>query len=68
MKRWEVQTRAIVTRYYYVDAEDEKAAEAASCDTTSDHEEDQNEETMKITEIVAPRRRTRTLSSQEHQT
>jgi hypothetical protein len=52
MKRWEVRTRATVIRFYYVDADDEKSAEAASCDTTSDHEEDENEETMTITEIV----------------
>jgi hypothetical protein len=52
MKHWQVETRAIVRRYYYVDAEDEKSAEAASCDTTCDHEEDTDEETLTITEIV----------------
>jgi len=53
MKKWLVETRAIVRRQYFVDAEDEKSAEAASCDTTCDHEEDDDEETMTITEITA---------------
>lgn len=52
MKKWLVETRAVVHRQYFVDAEDEKSAEAASCDTTCDHEEDDDEETMTITEIV----------------
>jgi len=45
-EKWLVETRAIVRRQYFVDAEDEKSAEAASCDTTCDHEEDDDEETM----------------------
>jgi hypothetical protein len=52
MKRWEVKTQATVTRFYYVFAEDEKSAEATSCDKTFDHEEDENEETMAITELA----------------
>jgi hypothetical protein len=52
MKRWEVRTRVTTMRYYYVDAEDRKSAEAASCEASSDHEEEENEETMEITEIV----------------
>ena len=54
MKKWMVETRAVVRRQYIVEAEDEKAAEAASCDTTCDHEEDDDEETMSITEVNDP--------------
>jgi signal transduction histidine kinase len=50
-KRWEVRTRVTLMRYY-VEAEDRKSAEAASCEASSDHEEEENEETMEITEIV----------------
>lgn len=53
MKRWEVRTRVTLMRYYYVDAEDIKSAETASCEALSDHEEEENEETMEITEIVS---------------
>lgn len=53
VKRWEVRTRVILMRYYYVDAEDRKSAEVASCEASCDHEEEENEETMEISEIVA---------------
>jgi hypothetical protein len=49
MNRWCVVTRATVTRTYFVDAPDEKAAEAASCRLAPVGEEDTNEETMTIT-------------------
>ncbi len=52
-RKWRVVTRAIVERHYLVTAENEKAAEAASCDATPDHEEDENEETMSICEVPA---------------
>lgn len=52
MKKWMVQTRATVTRHYYVDADNEKEAEEKSCGQPFDHEEDQNEETMSIVEVV----------------
>ncbi len=48
MNRWCVETRATVTRTYFVDAPDEKAAEAASCKLAPAHEEDTNEETLTI--------------------
>lgn len=51
-KKWLVETRATVRRSYYVEGIDEKEAEAASCDTTCDHEEDTNEETTTIVEII----------------
>ncbi len=51
MKRWMVETRAIVNRTYFVDAEDEKAAEEASCNADADLDEEASEETMSITEV-----------------
>lgn len=51
MKRWMVETRATVNRTYFVDAENEKDAEAKSCDAQPDLDEDENEETMNITEV-----------------
>lgn len=50
-KRWCVETRTTVLRTYFVDAINEKDAEAASCDATPDLDEDENEETMSITEV-----------------
>lgn len=52
MKRWMVETRVVVNRTYFVDAEDEKGAEAASCNATPDLDEEENEETMSISEVV----------------
>lgn len=51
MKRWMVETRVIVNRTYFVDAEDEKDAEAASCNADADLDEETNEETISITEV-----------------
>ena len=51
MKRWMVETRATVLRTNFVDAENEKDAEAASCDAQPDLDEDENEETMTISEV-----------------
>lgn len=53
MKRWRVETRATVRKTYFVEAENEKDAEAKSCETQAEHEEDENEETMSITEANA---------------
>lgn len=51
MKRWMVETRAIVNRTYFVDAEDEKGAEEASCNMDADLDEEAGEETISITEV-----------------
>lgn len=51
MKRWMVETRATINRTYFVDAENEKDAEAASCNADADLDEEINEETMSITEV-----------------
>lgn len=51
MKRWMVETRVIVNRTYFVDAEDQKGAEEASCNADPDLDEEENEETMSITEV-----------------
>ncbi len=51
MKRWMVETRAIVRRTYFVNAEDEKDAEAASCNMDADLDEEENEETISIEEV-----------------
>lgn len=51
MKRWMVITRVTSECTYFVDAEDEKAAEAASCNASADHLEDMDEETMSIVEV-----------------
>lgn len=51
LKKWRVETRVISKSIYYVDAEDEKSAEAASCEASPDHTEDEQEETMSIVEI-----------------
>ena len=49
MSRWEVVTQATVERIYYVDARDEKAAEAVTTEMTSQVETDICEETISIT-------------------
>ncbi len=49
MSRWQVVTRATVERIYYVDARDEKAAEAITTEMTSQIETDIDEETLSIT-------------------
>ena len=49
-KRWRVTTRATVIRTYFVEADDEKGAEAASVEASFDLEEDENEETMEVSE------------------
>jgi len=51
-KKWLVETRVTQRRQYFVEAENEKEAEAKSCDASSFHEEDENEETMSITEVI----------------
>lgn len=53
MKRWRVETKATVVRHRYVEAENEKEAEAKSCQAGIDYEEDIDEETMSITEEAA---------------
>lgn len=52
MKKWMVETRVTARCVYFVEAEDEKGAEEASCNTSPDQSEDENEETMSITEVV----------------
>jgi hypothetical protein len=51
MKRWMVEVRATVRRTYFVDAENNKAAIAASCSVSADLEEVENEETMHVSEV-----------------
>lgn len=51
-KKWLVETRVTQRRQYFVEAENEKEAETKSCDASSFHEEDENEETMSITEVI----------------
>lgn len=45
---WKVETQATVRRQYEVFAESEKEAEAISVDSSPDHEEDMQEETMSV--------------------
>jgi hypothetical protein len=52
VKRYLVETRGTVRRQYLVDAETPKAAEEASFIASFDNEEDEDEQTMPITEIV----------------
>jgi len=52
MKRWLVETRATVIRHRYVEAENEKEAEAKSCEAAIEHEEDENEETLLVREAT----------------
>ena len=52
-KRYRVETRAIVLRFRYVVAHDEKEAEALSISARITHEEDENEETISIVEELA---------------
>ncbi len=49
MSRWQVVTRATVERIYYVDAREEKAAEAVTTDAIPQIETDIDEETLSIT-------------------
>ncbi len=51
MKRWMVETRAIVRRTYFVCAYNPKEAEEASCNAQPDLDEDESEETMTISEV-----------------
>jgi hypothetical protein len=48
MKKWTIETRVTLTRYYRVEAENEKDAEAASVGAEPEHEEEMNEETLSI--------------------
>lgn len=48
MPKWIVTTRATVNKTYYVEAANEKDAEARTRDMQADHEEYENEETMFI--------------------
>ena len=52
MKKWMIETRTTVRRSYIVTAENEKEAEMLALGVPMDHEEDENEETMSITELV----------------
>lgn len=52
MKRYMVETRATVRRFYFVDAASEKDAIAKSCNIGATSEEDQDEETLSVTELV----------------
>ena len=49
MSRWQIVTLATVERIYYVDARDERAAEAVTTEMTSQIETDIEEETLSIT-------------------
>ena len=53
LKRWRVETQVTSSCTYYVEAADEKDAEAASVDASPEYSEDINEETMAITEVDA---------------
>lgn len=48
MPKWIVETRVSARRVYYVEAANEKEAEAKSCDMQPDLDEDIYEETMSI--------------------
>jgi len=48
--KYRVVTRATVIRHRYVEADNPKAAEAASATAPISHEEDENEETLSIEE------------------
>jgi hypothetical protein len=50
MKRWCVETRVVINRVYFVEADDEKSAEEATCEAYPDLDEELNEETISITE------------------
>lgn len=51
LKRWCVETRASVKRTYFVDAADKIGAKDASRGMAPDLDEDENEETISITEV-----------------
>lgn len=51
LKRWCVETRATVKRTYFVDAEDEIGAKTVSREIPPDLDEDEDEETVSITEV-----------------
>jgi hypothetical protein len=51
-REWRVETRVTATRIYFVKADNEKEAEAKSCDATPDFDEVDNEETLSITQIT----------------
>jgi hypothetical protein len=53
MKRSRVETRVTSTRIYFVEADNEKEAEAASGEAQPEHEEEVNEETISISEVEA---------------
>ena len=50
MTRYRVETRATVIRHRYVEAANEKEAEARSCVAPISYEEDENEEMIAIKE------------------
>lgn len=52
MRTYRVESQAIVTRFRTVRARNAKEAEEKSIGTKIDHEEDVNEETMGIFEVV----------------
>lgn len=51
MKRWRVETRVTMRRVYFVDADNDHDAKVAIGSTPPDVEEDQDEETVDLTEI-----------------
>jgi hypothetical protein len=53
MTRYRVETRATVVRHRYVEADNEKEAEAKSSEAPIAYEEDENEETMAIMKAAA---------------
>lgn len=56
MTRYLVMTRGTVIRHRYVEADNEKEAEAKSVDAAIEHEEDENEETLSITAVASTHR------------
>lgn len=55
MRRWIVETRVTSRNTYFVEADDEKAAEIATVDASPDATEDENEETTSIVEDFGAR-------------
>lgn len=50
-KRWRVETKVTVRRVYFVDADNDHDAKAAIGSTMPDVEEDENEETIDLSEV-----------------
>lgn len=50
-RKWRIERRATVWRYYEVIADSEEEAKEKSSDIEPSHEEDDDEETISITEV-----------------